>query len=707
MTLKLQAQQVKIKESGMVGKSIAKFSPLGFSAYKTPPLILKSEMAIKSPVPATWKIKPVFFLRDGKAGASIDLTGNISVYGGGEVTGPLLRNGQTIKLWNTDSGAYGADGGSRLYQTHPWVMGVRENGTAFGIIFDSSWKAELTTNSDKIKYRSEGALFNVYVIDRQSPQEVLKGLAQLTGTIDLPPLWALGYHQCRFSYASEDKVRTIANTFRQKDIPCDVIWMDIDYMEGYRVFTFNKKNFPDPANLNKDLHTKGFKAIYMIDPGVKVDTGYAVYKSGSANDVWVKQPDGREYHGKVWPGDCVFPDFTMPRARTWWANLYKDFMGTGIDGIWNDMNEPAINDNHFSTDLRLGTMPYNTPHRGGDKLPAGTHLLYHNAYGRFMVEASRKGILAANPQKRPFVLTRANLLGGQRFAATWTGDNLADPKFMKLSVPMSLTLGLSGQPFSGPDIGGFLENTSGELWAQWIGFGNLLPFARGHACAGTNDKEPWAFGPAIERTSRIALERRYRLLPYMYTLFQQAHKTGIPVMLPVFFDDVKDPKLRNEEQAFLLGERLLVIPSFAKNPALPKGIWENLKLIDGEEDDEYQAKLLIKGGSIIPAGKVVQNTTQPSLKPLTLYVCLDKKNQASGTLYWDAGEGWGFKEGKYSLLNFGAKTVNNKVQVKLISKVGGYNMTSVTSNVKVVVVKDGKTYEATGDAVKGISVNLL
>ncbi|MVN92822.1 DUF5110 domain-containing protein [Mucilaginibacter sp. HME9299] len=691
----------------MVGKSIAKFSPLGFSAYKTPPLILKSEMAIKSPVPATWKIKPVFFLRDGKAGASIDLTGNISVYGGGEVTGPLLRNGQTIKLWNTDSGAYGADGGSRLYQTHPWVMGVRENGTAFGIIFDSSWKAELTTNSDKIKYRSEGALFNVYVIDRQSPQEVLKGLAQLTGTIDLPPLWALGYHQCRFSYASEDKVRTIANTFRQKDIPCDVIWMDIDYMEGYRVFTFNKKNFPDPANLNKDLHTKGFKAIYMIDPGVKVDTGYAVYKSGSANDVWVKQPDGREYHGKVWPGDCVFPDFTMPRARTWWANLYKDFMGTGIDGIWNDMNEPAINDNHFSTDLRLGTMPYNTPHRGGDKLPAGTHLLYHNAYGRFMVEASRKGILAANPQKRPFVLTRANLLGGQRFAATWTGDNLADPKFMKLSVPMSLTLGLSGQPFSGPDIGGFLENTSGELWAQWIGFGNLLPFARGHACAGTNDKEPWAFGPAIERTSRIALERRYRLLPYMYTLFQQAHKTGIPVMLPVFFDDVKDPKLRNEEQAFLLGERLLVIPSFAKNPALPKGIWENLKLIDGEEDDEYQAKLLIKGGSIIPAGKVVQNTTQPSLKPLTLYVCLDKKNQASGTLYWDAGEGWGFKEGKYSLLNFGAKTVNNKVQVKLISKVGGYNMTSVTSNVKVVVVKDGKTYEATGDAVKGISVNLL
>jgi alpha-glucosidase len=702
----VQAQNVRIQKSGLVGKSIVAFTPVGFDPVKTPSIILQREFSITAPLPAGWGLTPEFSLNDGKASAVLRLNGDVSLYGGGEVTGPLLRNGQNIKLWNTDNGAYGTDNGKRLYQTHPWVLGVRKDGTAFGIIFDSSWKAELTTNSDKIEYNSEGALFKVYIIDRKSPQEVIKGLAELTGTIDLPPLWALGYHQCRFSYETEQKVRNIANNFRERSIPCDAIWMDIDYMEGFRVFTFNKKNFPNPKGLNDDLHKKGFKTIYMIDPGVKVDNDYSVYKSGTANDVWVKQPNGQEYHGKVWPGDCAFPDFTMPRTREWWGKLYKDFMGTGIDGIWNDVNEPAVNDNDLPANLRLGTMPYNTPHRGGGKLPAGSHLLYHNAYGRYMVEASRNGILAANPEKRPFILTRSNLLGGQRFSATWTGDNLADPKFMKLSVPMSLTLGLSGQPFSGPDIGGFLENTSGELWAQWIGFGTLLPFARGHACAGTNDKEPWAFGPAIEKTSRIALERRYRLLPYFYTLFYGAHKTGLPVMSPVFFDDVKDMRLRSEEQAFLLGNKLLVVPSFAKNPALPNGIWETLPLIEGEEADAYQAKLLIKGGSIIPAGKVVQNTTEKLLKPLTLFVCLDDKGKASGELYWDAGEGWGFNKGDNSLLKFEAIQKNGATQISLASRTGKYDIGKDIQAVKAVVIKNGKTYTGSGDLKNGVLVSM-
>jgi alpha-glucosidase len=376
-----------------------------------------------------------------------------------------------------------------------------------------------------------------------------------------------------------------------------------------------------------------------------------------------------------------------------------------IDGIWNDVNEPAVNDNDLPVNLRLGTMPYNTPHRGGGKLPAGPHLLYHNAYGRYMVEASRNGILAANPEKRPFVLTRANMLGGQRFAATWTGDNAADPKFMKLSVPMSLTLGLSGQPFSGPDIGGFLENTSGDLWAQWVGFGAFLPFARGHACAGTNDKEPWAFGSAIENTSRIALERRYRLLPYLYTLFYKAHKTGIPVMSPVFFDDVKDMRLRSEEQAFLLGDKLLVIPSFAKNPALPQGIWENMPLVEGEQSDPYQAKLMIKGGSIIPAGKIVQSTTEKLLKPLTLLVCLDSKGKAKGELYWDAGEGWGYKKEDNSVLQFDAVQKNGAIKISLISYSGKYQLKNEIENIKAVVLKNGKAYHGSGNLSDGVLIN--
>ncbi|RYY37287.1 MAG: DUF5110 domain-containing protein [Sphingobacteriaceae bacterium] len=702
----LFSEKVPISRSGLVGKNIAVFIPKGYSKQKTPSLILKKEPVISGSVPKGWKIVPEITVTDGKATAVVNLTGQVSLYGGGEVTGPLLRNGQTIKLWNTDTGAYGVDGGSRLYQSHPWVMGVRADGTAFGVLFDSFWKAELSTEDDKITYKSEGPAFRVLVIDRSSPQEVVKGLAELTGTIEMPPRWALGYQQCRFSYTSETRVKEIADTFRVKKIPCDVIWMDIDYMEGYRVFTFNKQNFPNPEKLNDDLHAKGFHSVFMIDPGVKFDKDYSVYQSGTKQDVWVKDTTGQEYHGKVWPGDCAFPDFTIPRTRQWWANLYKDFLATGIDGVWNDMNEPAVNDNDFPKHLQLGTMPYNTPHRGGGALPAGPHLLYHNAYGRLMVEATREGVLAAKPDKRPFVLTRANLLGGQRYAATWTGDNYADERFMKLSVPMSITLGLSGQPFSGPDIGGFLGDTSADLWGEWLGFGTFLPFARGHACAGTNNKEPWAFGPEMEKTSRIALERRYRLLPYLYTLFYNAHQSGMPVMRPAFFDDPTNISLRNEEQVFLLGKNLLVVPAFAKSPQLPTGKWETLQLIDGEDTDKYQARLLIKGGGIIPAGSIIQNTQENSLAELTLYICLNAKGTATGELYWDAGEGWDFKKQGYKHLTISASTEKGGVKVALTSAGGTYKIDNDIKSLKAVVIQNGKQYTGIGNLQKGVRVSI-
>jgi len=700
------AQEVALQKTSLVGNRIVEFIPKGFDQNKTPSLILTSEPKSKGKVPANWSLKPEFSFKNNKASAVLNLKGNISLYGGGEVTGPLLRNGQSIKLWNTDTGAYSVEGGKRLYQTHPWVMGVREDGSAFGIIFDSTWKAELITDSDKIVYNSEGSLFRVYIIDRASPQEVIKGLSELTGTIKLPARWTLGYHQCRFSYDSEKRVMEIADTFREKKIPCDVIWMDIDYMQGYRVFTFDSIRFSNPKRLNDNLHSKGFHAVYMIDPGVKVDKDYSVYQSGSKENVWVMKNNGEEYHGKVWPGDCAFPDFTSPKTRNWWSGLYKDFLNTGIDGVWNDMNEPAVNDNDFPEDKRLGTMPYDTPHKGGGNLPQGSHLLYHNAYGRLMVEASYNGILKTNPEKRPFLLTRSNLLGGQRYAATWTGDNLASNDHMKLSVPMSLTLGLSGQPFNGPDIGGFLENTSGDLWANWISFGAFMPFARGHACAGTNDKEPWAYGPEIEKTSRIALERRYRLLPYFYTLFYESSKTGLPVMAPVFFADSKDARLRTEEQAFLLGENLLVVPAFAKNPILPSGIWQELNLIEGEKQDKYQAKLSLKGGSIVPAGKVIQNAGENSFDPLSLFVCLNEKNTAKGELYLDSGDGFGFEKGDYALITFSAEKKNDKVVVKVAKVEGKRNINADIQKINVSLLLDGKTYTNSGTLKDGITISL-
>lgn len=696
----LSAHNVKMEKEVIVGDGIAKFVPKGFNLSQMPSFALKAEPQEKGMLPSNWQLYPIMEKKKGHASAYLDVPQGTSLYGGGEVTGPLLRNGQSIKLWNTDSGAYSVDNGKRLYQSHPWVMGVRPDGTSFGILFDTPYKAKLTTTDERINFETEGELFRIFVIDRESPQAVIKGLAELIGTMPMVPRWALGYQQCRFSYTPASRVIEVADTFRIKRIPCDVMWMDIDYMDGYRIFTFNPQTFPDPAALNRDLHIRGFHSAWMIDPGAKVDSTYFVYKSGTANDVWVKTAQGKEFHGDAWPGACAFPDFTQPKTVRWWADLYKDFLDKGVDGVWNDVNEPQI------SNTPTGTMPEDNKHLGGDKIPAGPHLKYHNVYGYLMVKASREGIMKARPQNRPFILTRSNFLGGQRFAATWTGDNASWESHMTMSVPMILTLGLSGQPFSGADVGGFLFNPDADLFGRWMALGAFYPFSRGHACAGTINKEPWAFGQKVEDVSRMALERRYVLLPYYYTLLHEASETGMPIMRPVFFADSKDTLLRAEEQAFLIGENLLVVPEWAQNPALPKGIWRNLSLIPGDDKDSYQAKLKIRGGAIIPTGKIIQNTNEKSLDPLTLLVCLDEKGEAHGTLYWDEGDNWSFKDGNYSFQHFTAiRTADNKVQVKITQKKGKY----ITENNDMAIVKiitDKGIYQASGNLVEGIEVQL-
>ena len=696
----LSAHNVKMEKEVIVGDGIAKFVPKGFNLSQMPSFALKAEPQEKGMLPSNWQLYPIMEKKKGHASAYLDVPQGTSLYGGGEVTGPLLRNGQSIKLWNTDSGAYSVDNGKRLYQSHPWVMGVRPDGTSFGILFDTPYKAKLTTTDERINFETEGELFLIFVIDRESPQAVIKGLAELIGTMPMVPRWALGYQQCRFSYTPASRVIEVADTFRIKRIPCDVMWMDIDYMDGYCIFTFNPQTFPDPAALNRDLHIRGFHSAWMIDPGAKVDSTYFVYKSGTANDVWVKTAQGKEFHGDAWPGACAFPDFTQPKTVRWWADLYKDFLDKGVDGVWNDVNEPQI------SNTPTGTMPEDNKHLGGDKIPAGPHLKYHNVYGYLMVKASREGIMKARPQNRPFILTRSNFLGGQRFAATWTGDNASWESHMTMSVPMILTLGLSGQPFSGADVGGFLFNPDADLFGRWMALGAFYPFSRGHACAGTINKEPWAFGQKVEDVSRMALERRYVLLPYYYTLLHEASETGMPIMRPVFFADPKDTLLRAEEQAFLIGENLLVVPEWAQNPALPKGIWRNLSLIPGDDKDSYQAKLKIRGGAIIPTGKIIQNTNEKSLDPLTLLVCLDEKGEAHGTLYWDEGDNWSFKDGNYSFQHFTAiRTADNKVQVKITQKKGKY----ITENNDMAIVKiitDKGIYQASGNLVEGIEVQL-
>ncbi|MBA0738401.1 hypothetical protein Gogos_011764 [Gossypium gossypioides] len=474
-----------------------------------------------------------------------------SFYGTGEVSGQLERTGKRVFTWNTDAWGYGPETTS-LYQSHPWVLAVLPNGEALGILADTTRRCEIDLRTEcRIQFISLPSFPVITFGPFSSPTAVLVSLSHAIGTVFMPPKWSLGYHQCRWSYDSQERVLEISRKFREKGIPCDVIWMDIDYMDGFRCFTFDKayflqERFADPKSLVKDLHNIGFKAIWMLDPGIKHEEGYFVYDSGSKHDVWIQKADGKPFVGDVWPGPCVFPDFTQSKARAWWANLVKDFISNGVDGIWNDMNEPAI----FKTVTK--TMPESNIHRGDNELGGcQSHAHYHNVvYGMLMARSTYEGMGLADRRKRPFVLTRAGFIGSQRYAATWTGDNLSNWEHLQMSISMMLqlsstlsarililpeaqggksqetivhinrasfevvlfplclwkkdgrlditvTMGLSGQPLSGPDIGGFAGNATPKLFGRWLGFGAMFPFCRGHSETGTIDHEPWSFGKEV------------------------------------------------------------------------------------------------------------------------------------------------------------------------------------------------------------------
>lgn len=645
VTFLLIALAVNGQSSFLTEQGVVVFCPADLNSTQTlPSLALVKSLQSQGSVPANWKITPVFSKVNGKSTVTITYDVDADLYGNGEVTGSLRRNNTNVTLWNTDNYLYtSVDNGKRLYQSHPWVMGVRRDGTAFGIIADNSWKQYFNL-SNPLTITSEGPAFRVIIIEKQNPMEVQKTLAELTGKMNLPPLWAIGYQQSRYTYSPDTRVKKIADEFRNRKIPADVIWMDIDYMSNYKVFTFNPTTFSNPKGLNDYLHAKNFKAVYMIDPGVKKETGYTVYDSGVAGGHFVRTSTGQEFNGTVWPGNCAFPDFTRPATQSWWAGLYSNFMSLGIDGVWNDMNEPSV----FNG--TNGTMPEENIHRGGDDLPAGSHARYHNVYGMLMVKSSRDGLIAANPDKRPFILSRSNFLGGQRYAATWTGDNKSTWDYLKMSIPMCINLSLSGQPFNGPDIGGFEGNCDAELLGHWMALGAYYPFSRNHSSNNTIDQEPWAFGTPIENVSRTALNRRYRLMPYLYSLFREASISGTPIMQPVFFADYIDANLRSEQQLFLLGSDLLIAPRWATNVSFPKGNWNQIKFEN--TDDGYQPYVFLRPGAIVPITGIIQSTAEYKTDSVTLLMNPNTDGSAWGKLYDDAGNGYDYQTGDYAVHQF-------------------------------------------------------
>ncbi len=586
------------------------------------------------------------------------LASNEMFFGCGEKTGPLNKRGQSFGFWNTDNPTHTYLNGE-VYVSIPFVISTRPE-AHYGIFFDNTHRTffNLGHVEDEKHYylEADAGELDYYFFAGGSVQEVVSGYTDLTGRMWMPPRWALGFHQCRWSYMSAKELLEVARNFRKRKIPCDVLYCDIDYMDGYRVFTWNPKTFPKPRELIKTLRKMGFRLVTIIDPGVKNDDGYVVCREGKEKGMFLKKPDGAWFTGNVWPGECVFPDFTSERVRQWWGRWHKDFLELGVSGFWNDMNEPAVW-NHFG-----GTMPQDIPHEYDGQWV--THKRAHNVYGFNMARACREGLHTLRPKERPFIITRAAYAGVQRYSMVWTGDNHSTWEQYALSIPECLNLSLSGVAFCGPDVGGFSWNCTGELLARWTQAGAFFPFFRNHTAWDTRRQEPWTFGAEVEEICRRYISLRYLLLPYFYNQFWEAALEGTPVMRPLFWEFPDDPNGYAVDDQFLLGPSLLVAPVI-KPGANQRAVY----LPAGSEWYDYWTKqkhaggqyvtvaapldtlpLFVRAGAILPMTEPIESMQQKVIDKIILDVYPGRKT--SGSLYEDDGESFEYEVGSYSLTNF-------------------------------------------------------
>ena len=597
-------------------------------------------------------------------------------FGLGENAGRLDKRGHAYVMWNTDDPGWGATT-TPLYQTIPFFIGLRQ-GSAYGIFLDNTYRSSFDMGAqlrNEYSFGAEGGDLNYYFFNGPDPKKVLEDYTELVGRMPLPPMWSIGYNQSRYSYYPEKMVRFIADNFRLRQIPCDVIFLDIHYMDGYRVFTWNKERFPDPAGMIADLRKQGFHLAVILDPGIKVDPNYWVYKEGLAGDDFVKMPDGKIFVGKVWPGDSAFPDFTSPKVRDWWGTLYKGLVSDGVDGFWNDMNEPSV----FQVPTK--TMPLDAVFY--DHGLHSPHSKIHNVYGMQMSRATEAGVLKLRPNERPFVLTRDTYSGGQRYAAVWTGDNRATWQHLRISVRELMTMGLSGLTFAGADIGGFGGSPSPQLYARWLEAGIFYPYCRTHTSYGTANQEPWSYGDRITGINRKSIDLRYRLLPYLYNTFYQASQTGLPVMRALLLDYPNDPKAIQQNGEFLFGNDLLVAPvmepyQIKQRVYLPQGEWFDYwtgRAYSGSREVTVYAPLkripiFVRGGAIIPTRQLVQYTDEAPINPLAFEVYPD--GRSSSDYYEDDGSSFNYRKGAYLRERLTANDQAHALTLSVSARQGSY-----------------------------------
>lgn len=628
-------------------------------------------------------------------------------FGLGDKPGPLDHAGQAFTMWNTDMFGW-QESTDPIYKSIPFFIEFHA-GRATGVLFDNTWRTHFDfghNDPNQFSFGAPDGPMTYYFINGPEPKAVVEAYAWLTGKAPLPPMWSLGFQQSRYSYETEKRLTDVAARLRRDKIPSDALYLDIDYQEKNRPFTVDEKAFPNFKTMVGDLAKDHFHLVVITDLHIAnlPNAGYAPYDSGKAGDHFVKNPDGSIYSGIVWPGPAVFPDFTQKLTRQWWGTLYKDFAAEGVAGFWNDMNEPAV----FTYPTK--TMPDNIQHRidePGFAKRTANHLEIHNVFGMLNTEGTYEGLLALQPNVRPFVLTRASYAGGQRYSATWTGDNSATWNHLRMTIPQIENLGLSGFAMTGADVGGFAGSPPADLLTKWIEVAAFQPIDRDHSAKGTRDHEVWVDGPEQEAIRKRFIEERYRLMPYLYTSAEEMSRTGLPIMRPLFLEFPNaasdgHPLDNDATGEFLFGSRILVAQSPSPEEVapyevhLPPGQWydywtgEKLAEIkaDGARDLEIrdaatpnkpifvkpelaELPVYVRGGSIIPVAPLTQSTMEKPNGPLTLRVYPGAA--CEGSVYQDDGTSFAYKQGVFFRQRFTcAEGADGSIAVHLDAPEGSF-----------------------------------
>jgi len=641
-------------------------------------------------------------------------------FGLGDKVGPLDRRKQAFSLWNTDAYNF-QESTDPIYKSIPFFLTMRA-GRAVGVLLDNTWRSSFDFGKQidgVYSFGAEDGPIDYYLLYGPDPKQILQSYAWLTGPPPLPALWTLGYQQSRYSYGTEAELREIAAKLRSERIPADGLYLDIDFQIKNRPFTVDPEKFPNFVPMLADLKKENFHVVTITDLHIAFlpNACYAPFDTGVAGDHFVKNPDESIFVGTVWPGPSVFPDFTRQSTREWWGGLYKTFVSDGVAGFWNDMNEPSV----FSTPDK--TIPGDVQHRidePGFRRRIATHREIHDVYGMENSRATYEGLLKISPDQRPFVLTRATYAGGQRYAATWTGDNSATWNHLRLTTPMLENLGLSGFGMSGADGGGFIGTPTPELLTKWTEVATFQPIDRNHSEKGTPHREPWVHGPEQEDIRRRYIEERYKLMPYLYTAVEEMSRTGVPVLRPLFleFPDAtadKHPLDLDTGNEFLFGSDLLVAPPpFPEKPddyvlKFPPGDWydywsgERLHRATASSAAPMQASVhptlevlpvFVREGAILPMQPLTQSTNEVPQGPLLLRIYPGR--DCKGSLYQDDGKSMAYKHGEFLRMQFTCEVAADAVKVHIGPHEGSYHPWWSDLRLEVYGQKSNATYRVAG-----------